>query len=236
MLVVNPAYKAITEDWFDPEYWGWNARPVSTGGRGSAWFVDSDQGGMVLRHYRRGGLVARLSEKSYIYLGHDRTRSFREFHLLKALYDRGLPVPEPVAAWSKTHNGVCYRASIIIRRIDGAEPWPEVVRLDDEGLWHRIGGMIRRFHDAGLDHVDLNCDNILVAGDDVYLIDLDRCRLRPGTAGGQWQRANLRRLWRSVVKRMSKFTETQRDSLWECLMAGYHKHPLSGPESGNTVL
>lgn len=229
MLVVNPAYEAITEDCFDPEYWGRNAHPVSTGGRGSAWFVDSGQGGMVLRHYRRGGMIARLSDRSYVFTGWRRNRSWREYQLLSQLYGQGLPVPEPVAACSERVRGLWYHAAILIRRIEGAVPLPEVTNLTDEALWRAVGVMIRRFHDAGLDHVDLNCDNILVAGDNVYLIDLDRCRLRPEKAGGRWQRANLQRLWRSVVKRMPKFTETQRDSLWKCLMEGYHNHPLFRP-------
>lgn len=228
MLVVNPAYKAISNAWFDPAHWGARAQPVSAGGRGSAWFVDTDQGDMVLRHYRRGGMVARVSERSYVFTGWRNTRSYREFQLLKELYGRGLPVPEPVAACAKRY-GVWYQAAILIRRIPGAVPFPEAENLNDEALWAEVGRMIRRFHDAGLDHVDLNCDNILVAGDSLSLIDLDRCRLRTAGSGGRWQQDNLQRLWRSVVKRMSEVTELQRASLWKSLVAGYHKHPPAAP-------
>lgn len=237
MIVANPAYGSITEDWFDPGYWGECASPVATGGRGGAWFISAEQGDLVLRHYRRGGLIARVSEKSYVNTGLNRTRSFREFQLLRTLYNRGLPVPEPVAAWAGTHHGLWYHAAILTRRIEGAVPWPEVPNSGDEALWRQVGRMIRRFHDAGLDHVDLNCDNILMANGELYLIDLDRCRLR-SSSGGNWQQANLNRLWRSVVKRMSTFTERQRESLWKCLVEGYHTQPLSGSgaEPGKTVL
>jgi len=49
---------------------------VDDGGRGSAWFIDS-QPPMVLRRYQRGGLMARLSRSTYLYLGRERTRSLR---------------------------------------------------------------------------------------------------------------------------------------------------------------
>ncbi|MFC4259132.1 3-deoxy-D-manno-octulosonic acid kinase [Marinobacter lacisalsi] len=236
MLVVNPAYKAVTEAWFDPAHWGTRAKPVSAGGRGSAWFLETDQGDMVLRHYRRGGLVARISERSYIFTGRRRTRSCQEFHLLKTLHDRGLPVPEPVAAWWGERRGLWYQAAILVRRIDCAVPLPEAPKLAYAALWHQLGGMIRRFHDAGLDHVDLNCDNILVAGGELYLIDLDRCRLRVGSDEAAWKADNLQRLRRSVEKRVVQVTEPQRNSLWEYLCEGYHRRPLSGSLAGQDYL
>lgn len=63
--------------------------------------------------------------------------------------------------------------------------------------------------------MDLNARNILVdeAGKP-WLIDLDRCRLRPP---GKWQASNLQRLERSVVK----FAPSQVESLMAPLYAGY---------------
>jgi 3-deoxy-D-manno-octulosonic acid kinase len=73
--------------------------------------------------------------------------------------------------------------------------------------------MIKRFHQAGLDHVDLNARNILVdPHGKPWLIDLDRCRLR---AAGKWQEANLSRLARSI----QKFTEAP---LMPAVYHGYH--------------
>ena len=222
MLVVNPAFEGVTEDWFDPQWWGDNAQPVSTGGRGSAWFVSSDQGEMVLRHYRRGGLVARFSEQYYVYTGWQKTRSFREFELTKLLYGWGLPVPEPVAACA-VRNWFCYRAGILIRRIPGAVPLPEVDDLGSEDLWRNVGKTIRRFHDVGLDHVDLNCDNILVASGKVYLIDFDRCRLLPRRTTEKRGKWNLQRLRRSIEKRAVRLTERQTTFLWDHLLESYER-------------
>ncbi|MCG8516925.1 MAG: 3-deoxy-D-manno-octulosonic acid kinase [Pseudomonadales bacterium] len=210
----------ITTDWFDPDFWENQARPVSTGGRGGAWFVHHAGEDWVLRHYRRGGLPAKLSRRSYLYSSQRQARSFAEFQLLMALQVRGLPVPEPVAALCQRRSSWLYRAAILIRRIPGAVPLPASPRYREEALWAQVGATIRRFHDAGLDHVDLNVDNILVSGERVYLIDFDRCRLRQKSGGG-WQANNIRRLRRSVEKRCRDLSEEDRRGLWQALTEAY---------------
>ena len=89
----------VTAQWFDPEFWGKAATPVGSGGRGRAWFLQTPVGDLVLRTYLRGGFVANVMQSSYLYLGKQSVRSFAEFRLLDTLFDRGLPVPEPVAAF-----------------------------------------------------------------------------------------------------------------------------------------
>ena len=92
-------------DWFDPDKWGERARPVDSGGRGSAWFIEAPSSQCVLRHYRRGGFAARFSQDRYLWHGPDRTRSFAEFRLTRALLARGhrpevAVFTEP--AWART--------------------------------------------------------------------------------------------------------------------------------------
>src|SRR5690606_20487680 len=70
---------------FSPAAWGERARPVDSGGRGSAWFVDAPFGPCVLRHYLRGGLAASVSRDRYVWRGAARTRSFAEFRLMRVL-------------------------------------------------------------------------------------------------------------------------------------------------------
>ena len=48
-------------EWFLPTKWGERARPVDSGGRGGAWFVDAPFGPSLLRLYLRGGWAARVS-------------------------------------------------------------------------------------------------------------------------------------------------------------------------------
>ncbi|WP_198147047.1 3-deoxy-D-manno-octulosonic acid kinase [Marinobacter psychrophilus] len=219
-----PGCENIDEKWFAPMYWGEKAVPVSGGGRGSAWFVRSPNGPLVLRHYRRGGQAALISVRRYFYAGYDNARSFAEFRLLNELHDKGLPVPKPVAALVTRHGILFYEAAILIERIEGALPLQEHPKLSEKDLWCRVGQAIARFHCAGLDHVDLNCDNILVRDDQVFLIDFDRCKLHTeATFFNSWRASNLKRLRRSVEKRCSQIPEARLNTLWDGLIAGYQQ-------------
>jgi 3-deoxy-D-manno-octulosonic acid kinase len=183
----------------DPGHYGAQARPVAAGGRGAAWFVRGEAGDAVLRHYRRGGLMARLGRENYTWLGESRVRSVAEFRLLGELHREGLPVPAPLVAgyWRR---GLGYRAAILVECIAGARPLSQWLQgRADEAPWEAVGDMLARFHLAGLDHADLNADNVLVDGDGApWLIDFDRCARR--SAAGGWRERNLRRLERSLQK------------------------------------
>lgn len=189
---------------FTTEYWREQGLIVGEApGRGSSLFLQATPTEQwVLRPYRRGGMAAKLSEKRYLWTGAERTRAFQELRLTAALFEQGLPVPRPVAG-CVTRYGLTYEAALITVRITGAKALAELLVNDqaDEALLHRVGVMIRHFHQTGLDHVDLNARNILIDSTGTpWLIDLDRCRLR---AEGKWQEGNLDRLERSV----NKFTE-----------------------------
>ncbi|MDX1756775.1 MAG: 3-deoxy-D-manno-octulosonic acid kinase [Marinobacter sp.] len=221
-LLTSPTFgETARPDWFEPGWWNSRARPVGEGGRGGAWFIHREDGDWVLRHYRRGGLPAKVSERTYLYSSERRCRSFAEFRLLTHLRARGLPVPEPVAAYYHRPSPWLYQAAILVRRIPRAQPLPASDRYREAALWVQVGRMIRTFHDAGLDHVDLNVDNILVAGDCVYLIDFDRCRLRDPKGRDGWRASNLRRLSRSVEKRCRSLPDVERAHLWQCLFNAY---------------
>ncbi len=227
--------------WFDPAWWGTQAQVVGSGGRGGAWFVNQPNdagsskklrkktaavaakvpnfGPAVLRHYLRGGLVARLIRDRHLWRGPGHVRSFDEFRLLRALGRLGLPVPEPIAAiyWRK---GGSYRAAILLDRLQNVRTLADLAAgKDAPALWQRTGDLIARMHRVGLDHADLNAHNILFetrpleagplqagpleagplqAGAKGWIIDLDRSNIRiPATA---WREANLQRLERSLLK------------------------------------
>ena len=113
-----------------------------------------------------------------------------------------------------------------MRRIPGAIALMNHDEIADPQLWEKVGATIARFHAAGLNHVDLNCDNILIAGSDVYLIDFDRCTLKEAVSGSEtpgWQTRNLDRLKRSLDKRMNKPFEQVMPGCWKALLAGYEK-------------
>ena len=99
--------------WFDRDRWGERGSSErQAGGRGTVIFLRDDARRWVLRHYRRGGSVARLLDDRYLYSGEDRTRSFREWRLLRELSTLGLPAPRPVAARYRRY-AVFYRADLL---------------------------------------------------------------------------------------------------------------------------
>jgi len=213
---------------FDPQFWRARGELLAvTGGRGSAWFIESDARHWVLRHYRRGGFIARLSPDGYVWAGEDRVRAFAEWRLLDALAGRGLAVPKPVAARYQ-RAGLWYRCDLITQRIVDARPLSAALAAGalPESQWRAVGAAIARLHRAGLDHADLNAHNILIEDRGlidgkgaVSVIDLDRGRLR---APGAWTLRNLRRLRRSLAKISPELPPGRyAEGNWRWLMAGY---------------
>lgn len=218
---MSPAVEgSFREDWFDPGFWGDQAVLVTQGGRGAAWFVSAPCGELVLRHFCRGGLPGRFIRRSYVFTGADAVRSFAEFRLLHDLLGKGLPVPEPLAAGYRVRGLLFYSASLIIRRIPGAKPISECVSASCGETWRAAGACVRRFHNARVNHADLNCMNILVA-DKIYLIDFDRGRIMPETAGDGWKQGNISRLERSTKKCLGQLDDKVREGFWQDFLAGY---------------
>lgn len=190
---------SVSPDWFEARQWGDAAQPVAEGGRGAAWFIRREAGDWVLRHYRRGGLVARISRDRYFWAGEAAVRSVAEFRLLQRLHGLGLPAPRPIAALYR-RRGLGYGAALIVERIAGARPMTVLLDRGDHPAWAQVGATIARFHRVGVEHADLNANNILLSGDKVWLIDFDRGRLHASVGDGAWRQANLDRLARSLRK------------------------------------
>ena len=180
---------------FDPAAGMNQAKPVGQGGRQAAWFVQGEFGQGVLRHYRRGGLMARVSRNRYFWTGARATRSFAEFDLLHYMHGRGLPVPRPLAA-AYWRGGLTYRAAILVERIVGARP---LVQALDEGHHAVVAAAVFSMHEAGIWHADLNAYNVLIDPQGrAWLIDFDKGRRR--MLSMELRYGNLSRLRRSLVK------------------------------------
>ena len=191
--------RQASADWFSPGYWGDRARPVESGGRGGAWFVETPFGPAVLRRYLRGGLVAQVNRDRYLWRGSNRTRSFAEFRLLRVVAEKGVPVPRPIAAYYR-RVGLRYQAAILLERLENVRSLADRAGVAGDGApWEEAGRLIARSHRAGLDHADLNAHNLLFnAAGQGWVIDLDRGELRIPATG--WRERNLARLRRSVLK------------------------------------
>ena len=211
--------------WFDRAYWQRQGLADSSpGGRGEVSYVRAPFGHCVLRHYHRGGMVARVLGDRYLWTGAERTRSFAEFRLLVELYGRRLPVPKPVAARYR-RQGLHYRADLITRCIENTRTLAAILTAGccDKAVAGDVGATIARFHAAGVYHADLNAHNILLDGHAVSVVDFDRGDLRHPARN--WQLGNLMRLKRSLLK-LGADSEGQADfehGLWSPLMQAYER-------------
>lgn len=185
---------------------------IGNRGRGSAWRLTVNGEPAVLRHYQRGGLMARMNRDRYLWQGALQTRAYREFDLMLRLSDRGLPVPRPIAARASRH-GLSYRAAILTRYVEHRGALSD---LPHQAAWHAAGAAIARLHAAGVWHADLNVHNILIDADNrAWLIDFDRAQ--EGVSDRSRLQDNLSRLLRSVRKVCPELIEP----LWPVLLDGY---------------
>ena len=216
--------------WFDPSYWQErNALDGEARGRGTVHFIKHGDRSFVLRHYRRGGLLAKVARDRYFWRGEFENRAYREWQLLYHLRRAGLPVPTPVAARYRRH-GLTYSADLITERLTESVSLGSLLRRRGIPIlgWITIGRCIRMFHDLGVCHADLNAHNILLVGDDlVYLLDFDRGRLmKPGL----WCDGNLVRLRRSLEKITYKLPpEHFSEADWHGLLDGYRQSAGARP-------
>jgi len=177
-----------------------------TGGRGEAWVLSAGPfGDVVIRPYRRGGWISHFVKRRYL----AGARAFQELLVNERLRRNGAPVPEVLAAvQERMRPGPGYSACIVTRRIAGTVPAAEALARVPASelriLMEDIGRAIRRCHEAGGWHADLNAWNLLVpdARPDlpVVLIDWDRGRWIPEGVPDRAGRANLSRLARSLRK------------------------------------
>jgi 3-deoxy-D-manno-octulosonic-acid transferase len=219
---------------FEPNSYSSNMHNLATGsGRGQAHKVEHDGHTWVLRHYRRGGWVARWVHDTYPSGPTAGSRAMQELLLLRHMRSLGLPVPQPVAAHCQRHSKWLgrhsrYRANILIEHIPNTR---NVVQCLREGplapeAWQAVGQAIAQMHSKQVYHSDLNAHNILLdpAGK-VWLVDFDKCGLRPGDG---WKADNLARLQRSLRKEFPQYIfGSSFDADWDLLMTAYQNHMTS---------
>lgn len=217
-LIAEPSLDLFDLDW-------WQARGLTQGsfdGRAKVHVVRHGDAHWVLRRYLRGGMAARLSDHTYVWAGLAATRPWREWHLLAELRARDLPVPRPVAAHVRRH-GWRYGGHLLSELIADAEPFADLLQAGrlHNADWQAAGAVLRRFHDAGVHHPDLNLRNILRGADGrIHMLDFDKGRLG---ASPRLLRSELPRLRRSVDKFSRESTQRAAAAAgWDALLDAYH--------------
>lgn len=166
-------------------------------GRGAVYIFDLPDGKGVLRRYRRGGMLARLRKDRFW----RSNRPLKELVVLEYARQSRLPVPEVLGVLWERH-GQRFSGAIATRLVPGVtlQDWAGAHAAEEEAaVLLRCGESIRRMHDAGVYHADLQIRNIVVGDGRVHLIDFDRARRLERLTGIQ-RAQNLLRLRRSIEK------------------------------------
>jgi 3-deoxy-D-manno-octulosonic acid kinase len=153
-------------------------------------------GSVVIKHYRRGGLLRYFIKQRYLKLG--KTRAQIEFELLQVVRNLGINAPEPVAYAHR--SGIFYQAWLVSRAIKDPRSLA-LLSLKDEEKAHMVMesviGQISLLIQNDILHVDLHPGNIVVDGaDQIYIVDFDKGQIYHGSRKKlrnryltRWQRA-----------------------------------------------
>jgi 3-deoxy-D-manno-octulosonic acid kinase len=195
-------------------------------GRGMVYFFTLADRELVLRHYKRGGLVAKVSTDAFIFKGIKTTRCYEELAILQHLQNEMVNVPTPIAG-KITRSGVFYSADIITEVIPNTRELHDLLQNQavSKETWQAIGFEIKKMHNAQVFHGDINVKNILIASErsteHIHLLDFDKCSIKPDDG---WKMANLARFQRSLIKQSKKDANYHfHADDWSEILKGYQK-------------
>lgn len=180
---------------------GGAATQSGPGGRGGVDYIELGPARRaVRRHLRHGGLLGPLLGD--LFAGTSRT--LREFFTLLRARERGAPVVRPLAASTERHFGVFYKADLFTEEVPSCTLGELLGRGAPEDLKPLLRALLD-LHRGGVDHADLQLENILVPrdGSPWVVVDLDGARVHdvlPPTL----RLRSLFRLDRSYEKRFGR--------------------------------
>jgi 3-deoxy-D-manno-octulosonic acid kinase len=165
----------------------------------------------VVRHYFRGGLMRPFGDR---FLRAGTPRSFVEVENSARIEDLGFATPRIVAA-AVYPGGLLYRADLVTELVPHARTLADALVGENGPSGARAGGnarreaiacaaeLITRLARAGVQHPDLNAENVLIARGaqrvHAILLDLDGCRVARPSVPVDAARLR-RRLARSIRK------------------------------------
>ena len=173
------------------------ARPLR--GRGIAYATRLPGGPrVVVRHNRHGGLFARLTGDRFV----SPTRAPHELETSIALRARGIPTPEILAYVLYPPGAVLQRADVASAEVGAGRDLADVLGREAgeqrKQALRATAALLSALADAGARHEDLNARNVLIAGDEAFVLDVDRVVL--GLGREEALEGNLRRLTHSLRK------------------------------------
>lgn len=207
---------------------------VALRGRGTVWVVppppEAGGGRWAVRHYLRGGLLARRLGDRYLALGEP--RPLREVRASVEAEARGVPTPR-IAAGAVHRAGWAYRADLASEHVDGAWDLAETLfpergaeprgpRPDACAALLAAGRLVRTMEGVAMTHLDLHAKNVVLAprggGLGAWVVDLDRCAF---DARFGVEARMRRRLEGSLRKLERRSGERLPDEAWSALAEGY---------------
>lgn len=159
-----------------------------------------ESGHVVVKDYKRGGLVHYFNQDLHINIG-GKIRSQREFDMLMQAKKAGVNVPWPVAYAGR--GSLFYRTWLITKRINNYQNFAGLSLKDSKRavqIFPEISNSIKKLIKARIYHVDLHPGNILIDMDNKnYIIDFDKAFIFKGSKNKlirlykkRWARAVLK--------------------------------------------
>lgn len=132
-------------------------------------------GAVIVKHYRRGGILANLITQSY--LRATKTRSQIEFEQMQHIRAKGVSAPKPVAYAYR--GNLFYKAWLVSLEIIHSQTMAEFSRTEPNrvaNVMDALNRQVRILVDNQIMHADFHPGNILVdSKEQIYIIDFDKC-------------------------------------------------------------
>ncbi|MCC6933855.1 MAG: phosphotransferase [Deltaproteobacteria bacterium] len=178
--------------------------------RGAFWVIPIVDGKskVIVRQYKRGGLIAKIFTKNFYccpFLNWPTWRSYSEFKNALYLWENDFPIPRPLFAATRKVSSWRYQAFIGYEFLEGAQnllvasEHLSFTRLSE--LFHQVGVQAFDMLRLGVMHNDLHVGNVLLLGENVFIIDFDKSyRIDPQTDTSTCRMRLIER-WRRSLRR-----------------------------------